>query len=67
MDEIMGPQAEAGPDVPSSPIFQSLACAFGLAIGELALLVGRWDDIEYSLKEACIAAQAAYMADTLRR
>jgi hypothetical protein len=49
-------------DLPSSPIFGSLATAFGLALGELVLLLGDEDDLEYALRHAWIAAEAVILS-----
>lgn len=51
---------------PLSPVFSSLACAFGLALGELALALGKPEEIERALHRAYVEAKAAFLANSLR-
>lgn len=52
---------------PPSPVFSSFACAFGLALGELAIALDKPEEIERVLWRAYVEAKASFFANTLRR
>lgn len=51
---------------PPSPVFASFASAMGFALGELALALGKPEEIERALWRAYVEARAAFLSDTLR-
>jgi hypothetical protein len=51
---------------PPTPVFASFGSAVGLALGELALALGKPEEIERTLWRAYVEAKAALLAHTLR-
>lgn len=64
-------RADTSPEEPSSPacqcdarrqVFTALASAFGLAIGELALVLDQPAGVDLALREAEVAAKATLLS-----